>query len=202
MTTENGTCVFRGGLSGSRISVEDPCSDRIQSLTVPKGTAVNPYSLLSEGAPALTNLPRPEGRDQGLQRLVRRGQAERPDRCHPQERVGPFTRLSVHPMAGPGRRTRRPGGRGPVRRPGPLGRVQPPDDLPASPQAVSERVERVIVGVANVDRLLSERSRPRHRQLAGEVRVARTACRPRRRPRSPGARQPPARRSTQPLLGR
>jgi hypothetical protein len=50
-TTENGTCVFRGGLSGSTISVNDPCSDRFQSVSIPKGTAVNPYSLLSEGDP-------------------------------------------------------------------------------------------------------------------------------------------------------
>jgi hypothetical protein len=51
LTTENGTCVFRGGLSGPKITVDDPCEDRFQSLTIPKGTAVNVYSLLSEGDP-------------------------------------------------------------------------------------------------------------------------------------------------------
>jgi hypothetical protein len=50
-TTENGTCVFRGGLSGSTIWVDDPCEERSQSVPIPEGTAVNPYSLLSEGDP-------------------------------------------------------------------------------------------------------------------------------------------------------
>lgn len=50
-TTENGTCLFRGGLSGSRIWVENACEEDFRSVTIPKGTAVNPYSLLSEGDP-------------------------------------------------------------------------------------------------------------------------------------------------------
>src|SRR4051794_5383563 len=60
------------------------------------------------------------------------------------------------------------------------GYPRPPGDVSASAvgvggpagavglQAVAEREQRVVVGVADVDRLLVERARPGHRQLAGE----------------------------------
>ncbi|HMJ94891.1 MAG TPA: hypothetical protein VK486_03515 [Thermoleophilaceae bacterium] len=50
-TDDGTTCTFGSGVSDSRIWVEDPCSDDFRTLSIPKGTAVNVYSLLSEGDP-------------------------------------------------------------------------------------------------------------------------------------------------------
>jgi hypothetical protein len=42
------TCNARFGQSGSVISIEDPCEDRFQTVTIPVRTRIRPYSLLSE----------------------------------------------------------------------------------------------------------------------------------------------------------
>lgn len=52
LPTDEGTqCLFHGGLSDSKIFADDPCEGRNQTVSIPRGTAVNPYSLLSEGDP-------------------------------------------------------------------------------------------------------------------------------------------------------
>jgi hypothetical protein len=50
-TTENGTCVFHGGMHGATAFKDDPCSDTSESKTVAHGMAVNPYTLLDESDP-------------------------------------------------------------------------------------------------------------------------------------------------------
>ena len=54
-------------------------------------------------------------------------------------------------------------------------------------QAPAERVERVVVGVADVDRLLPQRPRPGHRELAGVAARARTASSATPSPSLPGS---------------
>lgn len=47
-TTDEGTCILRGGQDGSRIWVDDPCAGRVQSVNIPVRTRVNTYALLSD----------------------------------------------------------------------------------------------------------------------------------------------------------
>jgi hypothetical protein len=51
LTDEGTPCTTRTGLDGSRLWVEDPCSSRSQSVTIPVRTRVSPYALMSEGDP-------------------------------------------------------------------------------------------------------------------------------------------------------
>jgi hypothetical protein len=46
------TCTAHYGQTGSTISIDDPCSSRSQTVTIPVRTRIRPYSLLSEGDPA------------------------------------------------------------------------------------------------------------------------------------------------------